>query len=192
MQLIEVDTALLQLSALQSSKGVKTANASYRGGPCDFLLHGSEWFVAPFGASAYQDPTATRLTMELDVTNSSVLPALQVMDAWVVQYVIKNGVFESLSAEEVARMYHSCLQTSEKYSSIRLRTKLNTAGLHACQFFKSPEKTPLDFKSVDLKASRLRPVIRFKGIWKQIGMWGLSFEVLKALVDTEGTNSWDY
>ena len=99
----------------------------------------------------------------------------------------KNGL-ESLSAEEVTRTYHSCLQTSEKYSTLRLRTKLNTAGPHACKFFKSPEKTLVEFKELDLKAARVRPALRFKGIWKQVGMWGMTFEVLRALVDTEGTH----
>ena len=81
--------------------------------------------------------------MELDVTNSSILTLLQQMDQWAIQAVVSSGLFEGMSKEDVARMYHPCLQTSEKYNTIRLRTKLNTAGLHGCKWFKAPENTPV-------------------------------------------------
>ena len=112
------------------------------------LLHPTEWFTAPFGASTFdKDPQATRLTMELDVTNSSILTLLQQMDQWAVQAVASSGLFENMSKEDVARMYHPCLQTSEKYNTIRLRTKLNTAGLHNCKWFKAPEILPYNSMS---------------------------------------------
>ena len=114
MQFSQVDFSSVAFGALQTNKGVKTANATFRGGPCEFLLHPSEWFTAPFGASTFdKDPQATRLTMELDVTNSSILPLLQQMDRWAVQAVGDSGLFENMSKEDVARMYHPCLQTSE-------------------------------------------------------------------------------
>ena len=122
---------------------MKTANASLRGGPCEFLLHPTEWFSAPFGASTFdKDPQATRLTMELDVTPSEILPLLQQMDQWVVRAVADSGIFEGMSKEDVARTYHSCLQTSEDYSTIRLHTKLNTAGLQAGKFSKPLKTAP--------------------------------------------------
>ena len=83
MQFNQVDFSAVAFSALQTNKGVKTANALFKGGPCEFLLHPTEWFSAPFGASTFdKDPQATRLTMELDVTQSSVLPLLQQLDQW--------------------------------------------------------------------------------------------------------------
>ncbi len=63
MQSAQVDLSKLQLSQLQAGKGCKTAAASYNGAPCKFLLSADEWFDAPFGASAYKDPQATRLMM---------------------------------------------------------------------------------------------------------------------------------
>ena len=113
MQLAQVDFSTLQLSQLQAGKGCKTASASYNGAPCKFLLSADEWFAAPFGASAYQDPQATRLTMELDVTGKAVQPLLQAVDRWVVQYVIEHGLFGDMSAEDIAKQYHPCLQFSE-------------------------------------------------------------------------------
>ncbi len=114
MQFSQADFSAVAFSPLQTNKGVKTANATLRGGLCEFLLHPSEWFQCPFGASTFdKDPQATRLTCELDVTNSSVLPLLQQMDRWAVQAVADSGLFEGVSKEDVARMYHPCLQTSE-------------------------------------------------------------------------------
>ena len=148
MQFPHVDFSAVAFSALQTNKGVKTANATLRGGPCEFLLHPTEWFSAPFGASTFdKDPQATRLTMELDVTSSEILPLLQQMDQWVVRAVGDSGIFEGMSKEDVARTYHSCLQTSEKYSTIRLRTKLNTAGLQSCKFSRPLKTTPSNFRS---------------------------------------------
>ena len=130
--------------------------------------------------------------MELDVTQSSVLPLLQQLDQWAVQAVGDGGLFKGMSKEDVARMYHSCLQASEKYNTIRLRTKVNTAGLHSCKFFKAPDNHPIDFKELDLRTCHLRPVIQLKGLWKQSGQWGLSLELKKVLVDPQGTATWDF
>ena len=76
MQFDQVEFSKIQLSQLQTGKGCKTTNASYNGAPCKFLLSADEWFAAPFGASAYQDPQAKRLTMELDVTGKKVQPPI--------------------------------------------------------------------------------------------------------------------
>ena len=193
MQFNQVDFSAVAFSALQTNKGVKTANATLRGGPCEFLLHPTEWFTAPFGASTFdKDPQATRLTMELDVTNSSVLSLLQQMDQWAVQAVASSGLFENMSKEDVARMYHPCLQTSEKYNTIRLRAKLTTAGLHSCKWFKAPENASITFTELDLRMSQLRPVIQLKGIWKQSGQWGLTLECKKVLVNPHETATWDF
>ena len=131
--------------------------------------------------------------MELDVTNTLVLQLLQQLDQWAVRAVGDGGLlFEGMSKEDVARTYHPCLQTSEKYNTIRVRTKLNIAGLHACEFFKHPERTPIEFKELDLRTWQIRPVIQLKGIWKQSGQWGLSLECKKVLVDPQATATWDF
>ena len=193
MQLSEVVFSEVAFAPLQTNKGVKTANATYRGGSCEFLLHPTDWFQAPFGASTFdKDPEAKRLTMELDVTSSEVLQSLQLLDQWVVRAVGDSGLFEGMSKEDVARTYHSCLQTSDKYPNIRLRTKLNLAGMHSCKFFKAPENQPIEFKELDLLASSVRPVIQLKGVWKQSGQWGLSLDCKKVLVNPTGTATWDF
>ena len=156
------------------------------------MLSADEWFAAPVGASAYQDPQATRLTMELDVTNKTVQPLLQGIDRWVVQHVIEQRLFGDMSAEDIAKQYHPCLQFSEKYNSHRLRTKLNTEGMNSCKWFRHPDKDSASFTSLDLRQSVLQPVIHFKGIWKQSTQWGVSLDTIKALVDANGSDAWEF
>ena len=193
MHFSQVDFSAVALSPLLTNKGVKTSNATLGGGPCEFLLHPEEWFSCPFGASTFdKDPQATRLTCEVGVTSSSVLPTLQALDQWAIRAVVSHSLFEGMSAEDVARTYHPCLQTSERYNTIRVRTKLNIAGLHACKFFKHPERTPIEFKELDLRTCQIRPVVQLKGVWKQSGQWGLSLELKKVLVNPQGSATWDF
>ena len=80
-----------------------------------------------------------------------------------------------------------------KYGQIRLRTKLNIAGLSKCLFFKYPENELTEFESLgDLRSAKMRPVIQLKGIWKQANQWGLSLECKKVLVNPQGTATWDF
>ena len=192
MQLAQVDLSNLQLTQLQVGKGCKTSSASYNGAPCKFLLSADEWFAAPFGASAYQDLQATRLTLELDVTGKAVQPLLQGIDRWAVQFVIKHKLFGDTSAEDVAKQYHPCMQYNEKYNSHRVRTKINTEGMNSCKWFRNPDKEVATFAALDLRQSVLQPVIHLKGLWKQPAQWGLSLDVVKALVDANGSDSWEF
>ena len=72
------------------------------------------WLRAPFGASAYKDPSATRLKFEIDVTSSSVLQRLQELDAWAIEHVTRSGLFEGMSAEIIAEQYSPCLRAFGK------------------------------------------------------------------------------
>ena len=193
MQFHQVDFSQISLSQLQTGKGCKTAAASYNGVPCKFLLSAQEWFSAPFGASTYdKDPAATRLTMELDVSGKEVHALLQSLDRWAVEHVVRNKLFEDMSREDVTKQYHSCLQFSEKYNSHRLRTKVNIAGINSCKWFRHPDKEPVAYAGLNLRESVLQPVIHLKGIWKQSAQWGLSLDVCKVLVDSNGSDAWDW
>ena len=108
------------------------------------------------------------------------------------EHVIQNNLFEGMSREDIVKQYHPCLQFSEKYNSHRLRTKVNVAGMTACKWFKSDTKDPLAFGAFALRQSVIQPVIHFKGIWKQSAQWGVSLDVVKALVDANGSDAWDF
>ena len=193
MQFSQVDFSQISFSQLQQGKGCKAASANYNGAPCKFLLSGEEWFQCPFGASTYdKDPNATRLTMEIDVSGKDVHTLLQNLDKWVVEHVIQNNIFENMTREEITKQYHPCIQFSEKYNSHRLRTKVNISGMNQCRWFRHPEKEPCTYDSLNLRQSVLQPVIYLKGVWKQNTQWGLSLDVVKALVDSNGLDAWDF
>ena len=129
--------------------------------------------------------------MELDVTEKAVQPLLQAVHRWAAQHVIEHRLVGEMSAEEIAKQYHPCLQFSEKYNSYRLRTKVNTEGMNSCKWFRHPDKDQAKFASLDLRQSVLQPVIHSKGIWKQSTQWGLSLDTIKALVDANGSDTWE-
>ena len=97
-----------------------------------------------------------------------------------------------MSFDDIAKQYHPCIQFSEKYNSHRLRTKINIAGFNTCRWFRHPEKEPVQYDSLNLRHSVIQPIIHLKGIWKQNNQWGWSLDVVKALVDSNGTDTWEF
>ena len=94
----------ISFSAFAAAKGVKTAQCALSNAPVEFLLSQSEFYAAPFGASAFgNDGTQTRLTLELDVTNSSVLAVLHAAEESIVRKAYSDGIFEGCSLEDVSR-----------------------------------------------------------------------------------------
>ncbi len=57
---------------------------------------------------------------------------------------------------------------------------------------KHPEREAVTYSSLDLRQSVVQPVMHLKGIWKQANQWGLSLDVLKSLVDANGSGTWDF
>ena len=136
-----------------------------------------------FGASAFGGAEGqTRLTLELDVSNSPVISVLRAAETNIKCKAYADGIFDGCSLEDVEKQFHSCITYSEKYQSYRVRTKIQTAGFYACRFFLAPEKTKVAYDDLNLRASTVRPHIRFKSLWKQGGSWGLQLEVINLLV----------
>ena len=182
MQVSQVDFSAIAFSPFVATKGVKTSQATLNGAPVEFLLSNDEWFPAPFGASAFNDEKATRLTLELDVSRSPVLEVLGLAEQAIITKAHAAGIFESQSLEDVTKTFKSSVAYSEKYTAFRWRTKLNTVGFKPCRFFLAPDKTRVQYDDLDLRQSTVRPHVCFKGLWKQGGQWGLQFEVLNLLV----------
>ena len=179
----QINFDAISFSPFAAAKGVKTAQASLGGAPVEFLLSDSEYYAAPFGASSFGGADGvTRLTLEMDVTRSPVLAVLHAAETSIMRKAFADGIFENTSFEDVEKQYHSCITYSEKYQSYRVRTKIQTAGFYACRFFQAPEKNKVAYDDVNLRASTVRPHIRFKSLWKQGGSWGLQLEVINLLV----------
>ena len=91
-------------------------------------------------------PDATRLNLEVDITNSPLLPLLQAAEQAIIQKAYADGIFEG-TLEDTAKQFHSSIAFSEKYASYRLRAKINVAGLKQCRFFLVPEKPSRLFRT---------------------------------------------
>ena len=182
MQVSQVDFSAIAFSPFVATKGVKTSQATLNGAPVEFLLSSEEWYPAPFGASAFNDEKATRLTLELDVSQSPVLEVLGLAEQAIIKKAHAAGIFEGQSLEDATKTFKSSVSYSEKYTAYRWRTKLNTVGARPCRFFLAPDKTRVPYDDLNLRQSTVRPHVCFKGCWKQGGQWGLQFEVLNLLV----------
>ena len=105
IQLSQVDFSAIAFSPFVATKGVKTSQAILNGAPVEFLLD-EEFHPAPFGASAFNDPQATRLTLELDITQSPVLEAINLAEQAINKKAHAMGIFEG-SFEDVAKSFKS-------------------------------------------------------------------------------------
>ena len=181
MEASKVSFADISFRAFQQAKGVKTAAASWRGAPVEFLLSHEEFFLAPFGASAYEKPDATRLNLEVEITNSPLLQIMQEAEQAIMKKAHADGLFEG-TFEDAVKNFKSSICFSEEYSQYRLRVKINTAGLRACRLFEAPEKKRIEYSAVDLRGAHVRPHLCLKGLWKQGSQWGLQYECLNLLV----------
>ena len=179
MELSQLDLTTLELPGPHSACPLALLN----GTTCDFFLHKEEWFRAPFGASHFNNPEATRLSLEFDVSQSTALPAMQALDEAIVAAAIRQKLFGSKSEQEVRESYHSLVVSAPKYNQLRFRTKFNTRGMALCYFWKYPERTRLNPED-DLKTVLLRPHLQLKSFWSENGKWGISVDCLNILVKT--------
>ena len=116
MQVSQVDFSAIAFSPFVATKGVKTSQATLNGAPVEFLLSDNEWYPAPFGASAFNDDKATRLTLELDISKSPVLEVLGLAEAAIIKKAHGMGIFENQSLDDVTKTFKSSVSFSEKYS----------------------------------------------------------------------------
>ena len=180
MELSQLDLTTLELPGPSRTCPVALVNGS---APVEFFLHKEEWFRAPFGASHFNNPEATRLSLEFDVSHSTALPAMQALDEAIVAAALRQGLFKTKTEQEVRESYHSLVVSAPKYNQLRFRTKFNTRGLALCYFWKHPERTRLNPED-DLKVVFLRPHLQLKSFWYENGKWGMSVDCLNVLVKT--------
>ena len=165
-------------------RGAKTSSFRYDGQtklPVFLLCGDGETARAPFGASVYGDAatqaTAKRFSLDFEVTSLQCFPVLQALDEFAVKYACaqKDRLFPTLSNEDIAKMYCSCLKTSEKYASTCFHTKISSLGLNRVRLF-AKDCASIDFGQVDLADCSLKPVVMIKGFWTQGKSFGLSIE----------------
>ena len=170
-----VDFSKIHVADFARGKGCQTATVSLDGKDLQFRLSQDKFYKMPFGASSFEkDKETTRLNLDLDISGMS--EECEKLDAWALEYACKekDRLFPEMSEEDIIRNYYRCVQHSEKYGTTRLRTKINTAGLNKCKCFLHPEKNSVDVNDYDLRSASARPLITFRGFWKQGRGFGLS------------------
>ena len=156
-----------------STRGQKSAPvfADSKPSPHIQLTDVAHPMTAPFGASAYNDPEATRLNCELDLSPAQVAQ-LGKLDEWAKARAKELG----LRGE-----YRPCVGL-DKHGNQRVRVKVSTTGVHAARFWDTV-RTPLGTaKDLQLQGASIVPIVAVKSLWVMAGMYGLTLELRHAVV----------
>ena len=140
MEASQVSFSDIAFRAFASAKGVKTSPATLRGAPVEFLLSHEEFFPCPFGASAYMQPDATRLNLEVDITNSPLLPLLQAAEQAIIQKAYADGILKEPWKTQRSNFTHPSLSVK----NMPLTVCAQRLMLPVCDSvaFSSPPKKP--------------------------------------------------
>ena len=112
-----------------SSKGIRSAPLTDEDGQAVFIVSKDE-LSAPFGASAYNDPDATRKNICFRCS-PEVERQFEQIDQYMTTYVQEHSqrLFKGKSMT-----YKPALQIKEDYAPL-LRCKINMSGSRACRFW---------------------------------------------------------
>lgn len=156
------------------TRGQKSAPVFAESKPCPHLQLCTTQAAmhCPFGASAYNDDgTATRLNMELDLSDEQCLH-LGKLDDW----ARARAKDLNLKGE-----YRPCV-TTDKHGHRRTRVKVSTTGVHAARFWDSV-RTPLgSAKDLALQGALVTPVVACTKMWVMAGQFGLCLELRHGVV----------
>ena len=172
-----------------NKSGGKTAAVLGKGGEPIFVT--LPILRSPFDANAYNDETATRVNLSLEVgaENPHIVEWCAALDSWVLQYCIKNcrrllGK-DYYTMSELRPLYYSPLKDNEKYGTHLFKTKLNKGtGRHAVRIWNKgglPREAPPDWSGLQVQAR-----VVLKSMWLQGSRsFGLTFECSDAMITGE-------
>ena len=177
-----INTATLRIDdVFCTASGAKIARICDGDGP---LVLMTEEMRCPFNAGTFDnDPTATRLNLQLAVENESLLQSLRGLDTWIVGYLAQHSdrIFKrNLTREQVQLGYTSVLrQPAKEGHSPLLRAKLDTEGRYAvCCWGPEGEGVPPPDNWAGI---RTQPRLRFSHLW----IMGSQFGAVVRLTDAK-------
>ena len=179
--LVNTMTVDWQLGDVQTStKGIKSAPISDKKGNPVFcmLTQKDQPLSAPFGASAYNDPTAIRHNICFRC-HEQLESAMTNVDAYMANYV-KEHSQHSFKGKHMT--YKPCLSIKEGCAAL-LRAKVNVSGSKACRFWTStyarcdcPE---------DIRVPNFVPRINVRSLWIMGSDCGLTLECADIMFDDQ-------
>ena len=170
--------------AIANKAGGKTAAIlDESGGPISFT---TGILRAPFDASGYNDPDATRVGMCLEA-DAQLSEWLQDLDAEILKLCKVNSqkLFgkQVYLESELKPNYYSALKSNERYGTTLFKIKMNKAGKGAVRTWNKAglaTEIPHSWAGLQIQA---RVVI--KSIWLQSRSFGLTLELADAMICSE-------
>ena len=168
-----------QLGDVQTSpKGIRSAPLTdSKGNP--IIVHLADLqkaLTAPFGSSAFNDPTAARQNICFRI-DSELQEKIATVDLYMADY-IKTHAARLFKGKHMT--YKPLLLLKDDYPAL-VRCKINVRGTKACRFW-TPACERREMPD-DLRECRLVPRVQFKSLWIMGSDVGLSVEVLDLMVD---------
>ena len=163
---------------VQGRGGQNCAITDASNGPLVFQLgDAANLLSSAFGAGVYGDAAeqaaATRLNLDVNVADRPVLlEKLRAMDA-----EIRQQLPEREFKSDVSSAYKGLLTEDAKYSTVRLRCKLQLTGAHAAKVWRSDKTRVEDPKSIDWRATPFVAVVHFKSVWSMARQAGVVCEI---------------
>jgi hypothetical protein len=179
-----VETWQLCETITHKAGGKTAAILDESGGPICFT---TGILRAPFDASGYNDPDATRVSLCLEA-DAELSGWLLELDAELLKLCKVNSqkLFgkQVYLESELKPNYYSALKSNEKYGSTTLfKMKMNKVGKGAVRVWNKAglsREMPESWAGLQIQA---RVVI--KSIWLQSRSWGLTFEIADAQICSE-------
>ena len=164
-----------------SSKGQKTCQLTNDHKPIAFHL-GSR-LRTRFGASSFDKNVETsRKNLDFDVTNDKQICAmLKQIDDWAISYIFDNAakILKKVTSKDVIKENYKPLLT-QYGDTIRVRTKINTAGHRVCSCWDEDKGTrdlPEDWLNADYDVQ-----VSIPQLWIMGSSFGLTMETTNLLV----------
>ena len=164
-----------------SSKGQKTCQLTNDHKPIAFHL-GSR-LRTRFGASSFdKNVESSRKNLDFDVTNDKQICAmLKQMDDWAIQYIFDNAakILKKVTSKDLIKENYKPLLT-QYGDTIRVRTKINTAGHRVCSCWDEDKGTrdlPEDWLNADYDVQ-----VSIPQLWIMGSSFGLTMETTNLLV----------
>ena len=168
-----------QLGDVQTSpKGIRSAQLTDSTGS-PIIVHLADLqkaLTAPFGSSAFNDPTASRQNICFRV-DPELEEKIATVDTYMADYVKKHAA-RLFKGKQMT--YKPLLLTKDDYPPL-IRCKINVRGTKACRCW-TPTYERCEIPD-DLRECRCVPRVQFKSLWVMGSDVGLSVEVLDLMVD---------
>ena len=156
-----------------NAKGVKSAQILDRRGSLivQNLATPREPLSTPFGASAFNDPTATRKNICFRL-NPILTERISKIDKFMSGYIAKhsNRLFKGRQLT-----YKPILVPGKEEYSPLIRCKINTTGLKACRCWDGSERCEMP---EDLRDYSLVPRVHFRSLWIMGDSCGVTVDVI--------------